>query len=43
VEKEAGFSKSWRESRRRSRRHVQQSRRQWKWVVRTLRRVPQAA
>ena len=31
------------ETRRRSRQHVQQSRRQWKWVVRTLRRVPQAA
>ena len=42
-EKAEGVSKSWRETRRRSRLHVQQSRRQWKWVVRTLRRVPQAA
>jgi len=42
-EKAEGMSKSWRETRRRSRQHVQQSRRQWKWVVRTLRRVPQAA
>jgi stearoyl-CoA desaturase (delta-9 desaturase) len=42
-EKAEGVSKSWRETRRRSRLHVQQSRRQWKWVVRTLRRVPEAA
>ena len=42
-EKAEGVSKSWRETRRRSRQHVQQSRRQWKWVVRTLRRVPEAA
>jgi len=42
-EKAEGVSKSWRETRRRSRLHVQQSRRQWKWVMRTLRQVPQAA
>jgi stearoyl-CoA desaturase (delta-9 desaturase) len=42
-EKAEGMSKSWRETRRRSRQHVQQSRRQWKLAVRTLRRVPQAA
>jgi stearoyl-CoA desaturase (delta-9 desaturase) len=42
-EKSQGVSTSWRATRRRSRRHVQQSRRQWKWVVRTLRRAPQAA
>jgi stearoyl-CoA desaturase (delta-9 desaturase) len=41
-EKAAGVSKSWRETRRASRQHVQQSRRQWKWVVRTLRSMPQA-
>jgi stearoyl-CoA desaturase (delta-9 desaturase) len=42
-EKAAGVSKSWRETRRQARQHVQQSRRQWKLAVRTLRRVPQTA
>jgi stearoyl-CoA desaturase (delta-9 desaturase) len=42
-EKAEGVSKSWRETRRASRQHVQQSRRQWKWVVRTLRSMPEAA
>jgi stearoyl-CoA desaturase (Delta-9 desaturase) len=42
-EKAAGVSHSWRQTRRQARQHVQQSRRQWKLAVRTLRRVPQAA
>ena len=42
-EKAEGVSKSWRETRRTARQHVQQSRRQWKWVVRTLRSMPQTA
>jgi stearoyl-CoA desaturase (delta-9 desaturase) len=42
-EKAEGMSKSWRETRRQARQHVQQSRRQWKLAVRTLRRMPQAA
>jgi stearoyl-CoA desaturase (delta-9 desaturase) len=42
-EKAAGVSHSWRQTRRQARQHVQQSRRQWKWVVRTLRQMPQAA
>jgi stearoyl-CoA desaturase (delta-9 desaturase) len=42
-EKAEGLSKAWRETRRASRLHVKQSRRQWKWVVRTLRSMPEAA
>ena len=42
-EKAAGLSDRWRSTRRTSRHHVKQSRRHWKLVVRTLRRVPQAA
>ena len=42
-EKAAGVSHSWRQTKRQARQHVQQSRRQWKLAVRTLRRVPQAA
>jgi hypothetical protein len=42
-EKAEGMSKSWRETRRQARQHVQQSRRQWKLAVRTLRRAPQTA
>jgi stearoyl-CoA desaturase (delta-9 desaturase) len=42
-EKAAGVSKSWRQTRRQAHQHVQQSRRQWKLAVRTLRRMPQAA
>ena len=42
-EKAEGVSKSWRATRRASRQHVQQSRRQWKWVVRTVRSMPEAA
>ena len=42
-EKAAGVSKSWRETRRRSRKYVRQSRRQWKNALRILSRVPDAA
>ena len=35
-EKAAGLTDHWRTTRRRSRRHVKQSRRHWKLVVRTL-------
>jgi stearoyl-CoA desaturase (delta-9 desaturase) len=42
-EKAAGLKKSWRETRRRSRRHVRQSRRQWKGALRMLQRMPEAA
>lgn len=42
-EKSQGVSAQWRATRKRARRHVKQSRRQWKSAVRTLRRVPEAA
>jgi stearoyl-CoA desaturase (Delta-9 desaturase) len=42
-EKAEGVSKSWRKTRRAARQHVLQSRRQWKWVERTLRSMPQTA
>jgi len=42
-EKAEGLSKSWRKTRKAARLHVQHSRRQWKWVERTLRSMPEAA
>ncbi|HKO54354.1 MAG TPA: fatty acid desaturase [Thermoanaerobaculia bacterium] len=42
-EKAAGLKNSWRETRRRSRRHVRQSRRHWKDALRMLQRMPEAA
>ncbi len=42
-EKAQGMSKSWRETRRRSRQLVRQSRREWKSAVRLAMRIPAAA
>jgi stearoyl-CoA desaturase (delta-9 desaturase) len=42
-ERAAGVSNAWRQTRRLSRRHVKQSRRQWKRVLQTLQRMPEAA
>ena len=42
-ERAAGVSKAWRQTRRTARQHVKQSRRQWKWAVRELSRLPQVA
>jgi len=42
-EKAAGLKDTWRETRRRSRQHVRQSRRHWKYALRMLQRVPEAA
>ncbi len=42
-ERAQGVSNSWRATRRDAHLHVRQSRRQWKWVVRNLRRTTQAA
>ena len=42
-ERANGVSESWKTTRRRARRYVRQSRRQWKGAMRMLERLPQAA
>jgi stearoyl-CoA desaturase (delta-9 desaturase) len=42
-ERAEGMSKAWKETRRRSRSHVRQSRREWKVALRMLARAPQIA
>ncbi|HEX9160980.1 MAG TPA: fatty acid desaturase [Thermoanaerobaculia bacterium] len=42
-ERAAGVSKRWRETRRRARQSVRESRQQWKYAVRMLAQLPQAA